>query len=335
MSFPSAFISAAVLPFLCALPLSSCGQQWLHIPDGVTQNAIALGDLDIGGNQITLEALVSWRPSQSTDIVSKHSEPNNVNYLFRVKSMEIRTSQGYALLTAPISLCYDSVYHHAATYDGSFIRYYLNGSLVASMPWSGALHTNNLNAYIGNMQLLMDEQLRGYIDELRIWQVARTEAEIQANMYTLPDPANQPGLLAYYTFEGDYVNMANPGTWDGTPVGSQIGLATNPGFTGQVSNADCLSTGLPGLQPASPLRITPNPAQGILCIELTASAGFNGPVTVLNALGQPLRMSARTVEVFRDGQQSLTLDVSGLPAGAYFVVVPTEEGYLHGRFVKE
>lgn len=46
-------------------------------------------------------------------------------------------------------------------------------------------------------------------------------------------------------------------------------------------------------------------------------------------------LSAATVRVPGNSAQLLTLDVSHLPKGAYFVTVPTEEGSLHARFVKE
>lgn len=46
-------------------------------------------------------------------------------------------------------------------------------------------------------------------------------------------------------------------------------------------------------------------------------------------------LSPETIGVPGYNAHALTLDVSHLPKGAYFVVVPTEEGRLHGRFVKE
>lgn len=86
--------------------------------------------------------------------------------------------------------------------------------------------------------------------------------------------------------------------------------------------------------PLAELGLFPNPAYSTLRIELSASAGITGPNTVLNSLGQPIPLSALTVGLPGNGQP-LTLDVSHLPKGAYFVVVPTEEGRSHGRFVKE
>ena len=97
-----------------------------------------------------------------------------------------------------------------------------------------------------------------------------------------------------------------------------------------------LTVGLNHRAPTSvELELYPNPAHTTLRIELLPSTRITGPITVLNTLGQPIPLSMVTGGLPVNGEQSLTLDVSHLPKGAYFVVVPTEEGRLHGRFVKE
>ena len=52
----------------------------------------------------------------------------------------------------------------------------------------------------------MERQLDGEICEVRVWNVARSQQEIFDNMYNIEDPANTPGLQAYWKFnegEGD------------------------------------------------------------------------------------------------------------------------------------
>lgn len=52
----------------------------------------------------------------------------------------------------------------------------------------------------------MSRQLDGEICEVRVWNTARTQQEIYANMYNIEDPENAPGLCAYWKFnegEGD------------------------------------------------------------------------------------------------------------------------------------
>lgn len=314
--------------------LQAGADQWLHFPDNITGNAVNIGDLDIQGDQITLEALVTRNPSQGVEIVSKHSNPTNVNYLFRVNSLEITTETGYMLIGADIELCPDSVYHLAATYDGAIAKYYVNGVVIASAPKTGDLIQNSFQAYIGNNQALMNTQLEGYIDELRIWSVARTQQELIDNMYSLANPTAQTGLRAYYTFDGDYVNQQNPGAWDGTPIGPDVQLAMHPTFDGAVDEL-CLSTGLSDSPRAIPLMLGPNPSTGALRIDLPTPMDITSPITVVNSLAQEFRPHTSNLNMVGERVQSLTVDVSDLPIGAYFVVVPTEKGRLHGRFIKE
>ncbi|MDQ3048877.1 MAG: gliding motility-associated C-terminal domain-containing protein, partial [Bacteroidota bacterium] len=113
-------------------------------------------------------------------------------------------------------------YHVAATYDGAFLKYYVNGCLTGQMAWTGNMVQSNLITAIGNQSSCQCEQYTGYIDEVRIWNVARTQTEIQTNMNNLPTPTTQPGLLGYWKFDGSYVNLQGNPVFDGTPVGAPL-----------------------------------------------------------------------------------------------------------------
>jgi hypothetical protein len=69
------------------------------------------------------------------------------------------------------------------TYDGSTIEIYLNGAHDSSLSVSGTVGTNNSPLYIGNSPGSFTEFLDGIIDNLAIWNVALTPAEIQ-DVYT-------------------------------------------------------------------------------------------------------------------------------------------------------
>lgn len=84
-------------------------------------------------------------------------------------------------------------YHLALTYDGANIRFYVDGKLDFTMPHSTP----------GEVFSFKDLQfansgypLKGKISELRVWSVARSQAEIENNMYVVsPDT---PGLEVYW-----------------------------------------------------------------------------------------------------------------------------------------
>ncbi|MCB9192219.1 MAG: PKD domain-containing protein [Flavobacteriales bacterium] len=191
--------------------------QSLFVPSGI--NYVDIGDLDVTGDQITVEAIIT-KTGNGINIVSKHTGPGNVNYLMRPGSAEITTTNGYINAVTGFNLVNGECYHLAFTYDGTSLDYYVNGCLASSTPHTGNLVTNDYNTGIGDMTNCQCESWVGYIDEVRIWNVARTQTEIQANMTNLPNPTTQPGLLAYYQFNGNYLNAQGNPTWNGTPIGN-------------------------------------------------------------------------------------------------------------------
>lgn len=218
----SLFTFVCVFLSLC-LPKTQLAQSSLYMP-GPT-NWVAVGDLDVPGNQLTVEALIYYTGA-SVNIVSKHTNPGDVNYLLRIGGFEITTTSGFAafggVAAAGVSLVANRMYHLAATYDGAMLRYYVNGCMTGSMPWTGNMIQNNLITAIGNQSNCQCEQFTGYIDEVRIWNVCRTQAQISANMINLPSPTTQPGLLGYWKFDNSYTNLQGNTTFDGVPMGAPL-----------------------------------------------------------------------------------------------------------------
>lgn len=213
------FKSTLLFIFICLLfnTYQLFGQQCINLTGN--PQWVNIGDLDVTGNKITVEALIYYRGG--VNIVSKHTGPPNVNYLLRVGTFELTTTNGFYLMSNPYagSMQMNRWYHVAGTYDGSFIRYYVNGCLVTQQPASGNLITQDLNTAIGNISGPQTEQFNGKIDEVRIWNVARTEAQIKANMFDLPSPTTQTGLLGYYKMNGNVTNLQGNTTYNGTWVG--------------------------------------------------------------------------------------------------------------------
>ena len=86
---------------------------------------------------------------------------------------------------------------------------------------------------------------------------------------------------------------------------------------------------------ANALHLSPSPAAQNLRIDLPSPLQITGPIYALNALGQQVTLRTLNLTMVNDAVKSISVDVSQLPEGAYFVVVPTEKGRMHGRFVKE
>lgn len=198
---------------------------WLNLPS--YQSYVSIGDLDVAGTKITVEATF-MRTAPYTggqiwagDLVSKHVHPTDANYLLRPNNAEITTSNGYFRTPDICEIELNKIYHAAMVYDGSTLKFYRNGYLMSSVPATGTMYQNNYETRIGLYDALVhNTNLIGYINEVRIWNVVRTQAQIRAYMNTsLPSPATQSGLLAYYTFNS-LINKQGNTAWNGTIGGS-------------------------------------------------------------------------------------------------------------------
>ncbi len=109
--------------------------------------------------------------------------------------------------------------HVAGVADGSEVHIYLDGILMASTAYDGTITSNSSrNLYIGRYRNDSFGQYDGLIDEVRIWNTARTGAEIQANMFEELS-GSESGLVAYYRFDesaGTTLDDDSPNTNTGT-----------------------------------------------------------------------------------------------------------------------
>ena len=89
--------------------------------------------------------------------------------------------------------------HVAITYDGESANAYVNGKLTASYPVDGVIDSRESVLRIGG-RTKFQTFFQGQLDEIRIWNVARTPQEIQITMYTTLT-GKEEGLAAYWNFD--------------------------------------------------------------------------------------------------------------------------------------
>jgi fibronectin type 3 domain-containing protein len=107
----------------------------------------------------------------------------------------------------------------AETYDGSAVRLYVNGTLVATTAHSGAISTSTNPLQIGG-DSLYGQYFAGLIDEVRIYNSALTAAQIQADEATPVDAPTAPGTLTASPASPTEIDL----TWG--PAGSSKGVST-------------------------------------------------------------------------------------------------------------
>ena len=148
--------------------------------------------------------------------------------------------------------------HVAATYDGTDVILYINGSPEDTVSGPASISTNNNNLVIGtnaadSTMALFD----GAIDEVRVWNVARSEAEIRETMCKKLT-GSETGLVGYWRFDNvsgtnvtDLTSNNNDGTmhnmnafnyvWSGGALGdnSAFDYVGNAGtFSASVVHSD-------------------------------------------------------------------------------------------------
>lgn len=192
---------------------------------------------------ITIEAwCFATKNTGIQDVVSKSNNSTNTGYIFP------RTDDGWATVSMflhiggswrVISAAYPSLntWHHlAATYDGATMRIYINGVLAASQAQTGTIAVNGNALSLGN-QPGYPENFGGRADEIRIWNVARTQTQIQNNRMKELDPATQTGLVSYFTFNNGIASGTNTGMFNLIDLtGNNNGTLSNFTLSGAGSN---------------------------------------------------------------------------------------------------
>ena len=214
---------------------------------------VNVGNLSVPGDKITVEAMInrttaySGGPLYAGNIVSKHDTPGDANYLLRPNHAEITTSNGYFRTPDICEIKLNKTYHVAMVYDGVTLKFYRNGFLMSSVNATGSLIQNNWTTVIGSKYFpnFHTENFVGYINEVRIWNVTRTQNELRTYMnLPLPNPTTQSGLLAYYTFD-NLINKQGNTAWNATLAGAAALNQTNPTCAAFViDSCDAIKSGI-------------------------------------------------------------------------------------------
>jgi chitodextrinase len=138
---------------------------------------------------VTLEAWVnpSSAPTGWQDVIYKPLD----NYFLEAASSNGNKPGAGALLTSsaePLAygtaqLAANTWTHLAMTYDGTTLKIYVNGTLATSAAQSGTITTSANPLQIGG-DTTYGQYFKGLIDEVRIYNVALTQAQIQSDMST-------------------------------------------------------------------------------------------------------------------------------------------------------
>jgi hypothetical protein len=131
----------------------------------------------------------------------------------------------------------DGNWHHVAmTYDGTKLKLFVDGLLDTQSSQTGAITTGTANVFIGTRPFYTsDRYFDGSIDELRIWNVARTQCDIQ-NYMRCEITSTASGLVANYHFNQGVAAGTNTVTTLTDATGQHPGTLVNFSLNGTTSN---------------------------------------------------------------------------------------------------
>jgi len=171
----------------------------------VIPNNIVLNTL----NEITVEAWINaneWKPQHwAGTIVGKDGDASSVSTGFVLRAgnngiLSFVLTPGWLEVTSLPIMKTGKWYHVAGVYDGANVKLYINGVLQSSKEKTDQITNSNFDLLIGESPGFSGRVFNGKIDEVRIWNIARTQSEIQQNM-SESLLGNELGLVAYYNFD--------------------------------------------------------------------------------------------------------------------------------------
>lgn len=209
-----------------SLDLESGSTQYASIADASQTG------LDLGTGPFTIEA---WIKLESTGvyhtIAAKYEADDTDGYFFHVNNATNKLAMGCVAgatsdsLAGNTALSSGTWYHVTAVRDGTNLKIYLNGvDDSASAVTDNARQVSTAEPFhIGLTSVGYDatgRPLDGLIDEVRVWSVAKSEAQVQASM-TTELVGNEANLVGYWKLNNNYLDETannNDLTATGSPV---------------------------------------------------------------------------------------------------------------------
>ena len=268
---------------------------------------------------MTLEAWVN--PSTVTAAWSDVIYKGNDNYYLEGTSSSTFPAVGGTFgaagttLLGTTALAANTWTHLAATYDGATLRLYINGTQVASTARTGNLATSTNALQIGG-DSLYGQTFSGMIDEVRIYNVALTQAQIQSDMNTpvgaLPDnlPPTAPSNLSASAFSPTQINLSWTASTDNIGVTNYLieGCITTSCTYAQIGTATGTAFNNTGLTPGTgySYRVRATDAAG----NLSAYSNIAAATTPLVDTQPPTAPSNLTAIAAGSSQINLTWTAS-------------------------
>lgn len=258
-----------------------------------------------------------------------------VNNNNRIESyLKGSTNSSSLSLVSSTTIDTNNWFHVACVRTGNVAQLYINGSLEATGNFSIDLTSNGRISIGSNIANSINPNapitwpFNGSIDEVRFWNISRSQQEINANMNN-GLIGNEVGLISYYDFNQGIACGNNPNDTlliDKT-INNKSGQLNNFNLTSSSCTSNWAGSIVSSLDESSnltelELNLFPNPTNNFLNINLSAKIkeGF-----IIDMQGS---------KILNIDPKRNIIDVSSLSVGIYFVFINTGDTFYTKKFIK-
>ena len=297
--------------------------------DGVNDNVSfgnAMTTVLSGTNKLTVEAWVKTTNTAGIKtIISNHGNGSATQFDLRTNGTNFDCFVGYGTYVVTAGTVIPNTWQHVAmVFDGATLKLYVNGANVGTTNTpSYTLQASTAPTIMGNNGYA--EIFQGKMDEVRVWNRALPQAEIQNNM-NCELGSGQTGLAAYYKFNlgvdnannstintlTDSSGNNNTGTLNSFAL---TGITSNWTATGGVTTGNTCSTYLNAndFEFSSKLSVYPNPSSDMFSIN----SDTRGTFVVYDLIGKMIKSETIDLGITK-------LDLSNYPSGIYLMKVTND-----------
>jgi ligand-binding sensor domain-containing protein len=234
--------------------------------------------------------------------ISNHAETQMLKYFIYLKR------NNFHLAVVPGILRLNRWCHIAAVSGKDGMKLYINGVLVGESSYTGsfaAINSGEMN-YFGKSQWIENTDFEGQLDEIRVWNVARTQEQIQKTMYKKLT-GKEKNIVGLWNFDSRDARDSSTNGYDGQLMGEAHCVEEELPLNASVR---CVSTTPSTVQPLSP---PPS--------ELSIPTWLSGVIT--NEMGQPIPNASVRLE--HDGLEIARTQTNA--SGNYHIIVYPDEEY--------
>ena len=276
---------------------------------------------DMGQGDFTFEAWIEANTLQTgIPIIYGNRSTTITGFVVMLFSGVFAMRVGSFNYLTDLNYLYDNTCHHlAGTRLNGMLTLYLDGVVLPFAAGFGpsAPHdiSDNHSIWIGLDEPNPNTKFNGIIHEIRMWNLAKTQLEIQSSM-NIYLSGSEPGLIGYWRLNegtGQIINDLSVNQNNGV-----LGYTSGTETSDPVFSPGCVLTGTNDLNTENEnIRVFPNPFSSFLAINVTDKKLLMTSLCITDIMGKVV-YSGKQKELNNPDIQIQTYNLS---KGMYFVIL--------------